>query len=234
MKQIFVPSLLVLCALSACQSSESAAPAADDAPDATASEWTVLFDGETTAGWRGFKQDSCPEGWQAVDGNLTRVTGGGDIITTEQYESFELKLEWRIAEGGNSGILFHVSEEHDHIWQTGPELQILDNAKHPDGQAALTSAGSNYALHAPPSDVTRPVGEFNEVVLIVDGARVEQHMNGQLQCTYVLWSEEWVDLVAASKFASMPDYGMRKSGHIALQDHGDEVAFRNISIRRLP
>jgi len=196
--------------------------------------WVTLFDGETTTGWRGFKQDSCPDGWQVVDGNLTRVGSGGDIVTTEQYENFELKLEWRISEGGNSGVFFRVTEDRDYVWQTGPELQILDNAGHADGKSALTSAGANYALHAPPRDATRPVGEFNEILLIVDGSHVEHHLNGELQCSYELWSKDWEELVAGSKFASMPDYGVRKRGHIALQDHGDEVAFRNIMIRELP
>jgi hypothetical protein len=123
-----------------------------------AAGWRLLFDGRTTAGWRGFKQAGMPAGWQVVDGALTRVSGGGDIITTEQFANFELALEWQIAAGGNSGIMFRVSEAADATFQTGPEMQVLDNAAHPDGANPLSSAGACYGLYPPVSNVTRPVG----------------------------------------------------------------------------
>jgi hypothetical protein len=214
-------SIALLVSLSACAST-SAEP-----------KWESLFDGETTSGWRGFKKDACPDGWQVVDGTLTLVGGGGDIITPEQYTSFELELEWKISEGGNSGIFFHVTEDNDYVWQTGPEMQVLDNAKHQDGKNPKTSAGANYALHAPPSDVTNPIGEWNQVRLIVNGPHVEHWLNGHKQCTYELWSDDWKAAVEASKFKDMPEYGLRENGHIALQDHGDRVSYRGIRIRRL-
>ena len=195
--------------------------------------WRLLFDGETTAGWRGFKSEACPAAWKVEDGALVLRGSGGDLITNEAFDDFELMLDWKIVAGGNSGIFFHVTEDRDFVWQTGPEMQILDTQRHYDGKDPKTSAGANYALHAPPFDATQPVGHWNRVRLRVVGPRVEQWLNGELQCSYERWSDEWNALVAASKFASMPDYGQRKQGHIALQDHGDEVAFRNIKIRDL-
>jgi len=192
-----------------------------------------LFDGKTTAGWRGFKQQSCPAGWQVVDGALTRVGEGGDLVSLEQYQDFELELEWQIAPGGNSGLMFHVTEDHDYPWETGPEFQILDNAGHQDGHEPRTSAGANYAMHAPSSDVTRPAGQWNQARLVVKGPHVEHWLNGTKIVEYELWSADWQSRVEGSKWKERPDYGRRKSGHIALQDHGDRVAFRAIRIRRL-
>jgi cytochrome c len=185
-----------------------------------AAGFQLLFDGRSTAGWRNFGASGPAKGWQAADGALVRTGGGGDLVTDEVYRDFELRLEWRIAKGGNSGIFFHVADEGQAVWQTGPEMQVLDNDEHPDGRNPLTSAGSNYALHAPSRDVTRPVGMWN-------------WLNGEKVVEYELWSPEWKALVAASKFASMPGYGARKEGRIALQDHGDRVEYRNIRIRRL-
>jgi hypothetical protein len=157
----------------------------------------------------------------------------GDIITNEMYEDFELRLEWKISPGGNSGIMFGVSEATRRTYEAGPEMQVLDNAGHADGQAPVTSAGSNYALHAPSVDATRPVGEWNEVRLIVIDGQVEHWMNGQQIVAYELGSDEWEHLVADSKFAEWPEYGRQAEGHLALQDHGNHVWYRNIRIRRI-
>jgi hypothetical protein len=187
-----------------------------------------------TPSWRGFKKDTLPEGWQMSDkGVLTHTKGGGDIVTDKQYENFVLELDWKISEGGNSGIFFHVSEDHDHVWLGAPEMQVLDNEAHANGMTPETSAGSNYALHAPCKDVTNPAGEWNHVKLVVDGPLVEHWMNGTKLLEYELWSEDWKARVAASKFKDMPPYGLGKTGHIALQDHGDIVSFRNIQITPL-
>jgi hypothetical protein len=195
--------------------------------------WRLLFDGRTTDGWRGFRGDAMPDGWQVVDGALTRVAAGGDIVTTEQFESFELVLDWKVSPGGNSGIFFHVTEDADHVWQTGPEYQILDDAGHRDGLTPETSAGSNYALHAPVGAAARPAGEWNTARLVVRGDHVEHWLNDVKIVSYELRSDEWKALVAASKFGDMPGYGLARRGHLALQDHGDHVAFRNIRIRVL-
>lgn len=198
--------------------------------------WQLLFDGEDLSQWRGFKQDSIPAGW-TIDENAIHFTGeasGGDLITEEEYDSFELQLDWKIAEGGNSGIMFHVTEENDRTYQSGPEVQVLDDAAHPDAQNGRDRlAGANYALHAPSKDVVKPAGEWNHMRIVVDGSRVEHWMNGEKIVEYELGSEDWKARVAASKFGEMPNYGTAGTGHIALQDHGDPVWYRNIKIKRL-
>jgi len=194
--------------------------------------WRSLFDGETTASWRNFKGAGCA-GWEVVDGCLVRSGPGGDLITTEQYDSFELELDWAIEKGGNSGIFYRVTEDRNYAWETGAEMQVLDTAGHLDGKDPRTSAGANYALHAPVFDATRPLGRFNHVRIKALGPHIEYWLNGHLQCSFEVGSDEWTSLVASSKFASMPDYAMRDRGHIALQDHGDPVRYRNIRIRPL-
>jgi hypothetical protein len=196
--------------------------------------WKVLFDGKSTSEWRGYKQKEMPaKGWSVENGILENHGGGGDLVSREEYADFELALEWKIPEGSNSGIFFRASEDHDYVWESAPEMQILDDAHHPDGRNPKTSAGSNYALIAPPPDVTRPVGCWNEVRLLVRGSHVEHWMNGVKLLEYELWSPEWRALVAGSKFAKMPGYGLNKTGRLALQDHGDPVSFRDIRIRPL-
>lgn len=195
--------------------------------------WTLLFDGKTTEGWRGFKQKAPPAGWQVVDGALTRVGDGGDIMTVEQFDNFELQLEWKVAEGGNSGIMFRVSEDAKETYHTGPEFQILDNARHKDGKDPLTSAGSCYGLYPPIKDVTRTPGSWNSVRLVVNGHTVEHWLNDVRVVRYELLSADWEKRVAASKFKEWPNYGRIPRGHIVLQEHGDRVAYRNIRIRRL-
>jgi hypothetical protein len=181
--------------------------------------------------WRGYKKDVVPEQWVNEDANTIYLTGGGagDLITREQYESFDLTMEWKISPNGNSGVMYRVSETDGPTYFTGPEMQVLDNAV--ASGDLLHSAGADYALHAPAEDNSRPVGEWNEMRMIVDGPHVEYWMNGVQQCTYELWSEEWNARVAASKFKQWPGFGMNKRGHIALQDHGNPVWYRNIVIR---
>lgn len=196
--------------------------------------WRLLFDGETLDGWRVFGQDGMSEGWAAVDGTLARVADGAmDIITTDQFTDFELSLEWRVEECGNSGVFIRASEEVDRIFEGAPEMQILDDACHVDGQSPLTSAGANYALHPAPRGAVRPAGEWNQARIRVQGSHVTQWLNGQEIVAYELGTDEWKALVAASKFAEWPEYGTYPSGHIGLQDHGDPVWFRNIKVRTL-
>jgi 3-keto-disaccharide hydrolase len=220
---------------------EQETPTPDGAPANTLSEqeradgWELLFDGETMDKWRGYKMDDVPEGWIIRDRAIARIGQDGwiDLVTREVFDDFELSLEWKISEGGNSGIFFNVTEDREHPWDSGPEMQILDNTHHGDGGDPRTSAGANYALHAPAKDVTRPAGAFNLARIIVQGNRVEYHLNGTKLLEYELGSDEWEALVADSKFNQMPGYGQSPRGHIALQDHGDLVSFRNIKIRRL-
>ena len=196
--------------------------------------WELLFDGRTTDGWRGYMMRTAPDGWQVVDGELTRVGRGRDLITTDQFENFDLTLEWKVEPGGNSGILFRAVEGPEQIYMGAPEMQILDDENHPDGRSPLTSVGSNYALHPAPRGLARPVGEWNSLRILVNGNHVEQWLNGVRTVEYELGSADWLERVAASKFSQWPEYGQASRGHIGLQEHGDRVAFRNIKIRRLP
>ncbi|HEX9580245.1 MAG TPA: DUF1080 domain-containing protein [Gemmatimonadales bacterium] len=218
----------------------SAAPASSQAAVnvLTAAEraagWRLLFDGASTAAWRGYQSDTAPHGWQAVDGALTRVADATDIITREQFADFELTLEWKLGPGGNSGVMFRVTEEYDYGYKSGPEMQVLDDAGHRDGQSRLTAAGSDYGLYPAPSGALRPPGEWNQARILVNGSHVEYWLNGVPTVEYELWSPDWEARVKNSKFAQWPNFGRAASGHLALQDHGDWVAFRNIKIRALP
>jgi len=207
-----------------------------------ADEWTVLFNGKDLSGWRSYGEESARSAW-IVEGDAlvldaddsTNAMTGGDLITVDQYENFELELEWKISAGGNSGIFFGVREiaEQNVAYETGIEMQILDDDKHIDGEVPETSAGSCYALYASAEDVVRPVGEYNKVRLIVRDAEVEHWMNGRKIVEYTVGSDDWANRVAGSKFADWEHFGRYRRGHIALQDHTDRVWFRNIRIRAL-
>ena len=194
-------------------------------------EWRALFDGRSLDQWRGYRRDQVPAGWQAVDGALTRVAGAGDLITRDVFADFELELEWMVAEGGNSGIMYRVTEEADETYQTGPEMQVLDDARHPDGGSRLTAAGAAYGLYPAPVGAVKPAGEWNAVRIVVRGSHVEHWLNGVEVAAYELGSPDWEARVAGSKFRKWSRYGRAAAGHIALQDHGDRVAYRNIRIR---
>ena len=202
-------------------------------PAEKAEGWKLLFDGTSLNGWRAFKSETPPAGWKAVKGELVREGSGGDLMTVDQFGDFELRLEWKVSKNGNSGIMFRVTDQGGLTYETGPEFQILDNGGHKDGKEPLTSAGSNYAMHAPVRDVTKPVGEWNEARLIVRGAHVEHWLNGVKLLEYELWSEDWDKRMKASKFAKMPHYGRAKRGHLVLQDHGDLVWYRNVKVKTL-
>jgi hypothetical protein len=216
------------------QAASDAAPVNALTPEQVQAGWRLLFDGNTTGGWRGYGRDDMPEGWQAVDGALTRIAQAGDIITTEQYTNFELALDWMVRPAGNSGIFYRVIESDDPIYYSGPEMQVLDDAGHVDGAARLTAAGANYGLHPVPEGVVKPAGEWNSIRLVVNGDHVEHWLNGQKIVEYELGSDDWRERVANSKFVEWPAYGTAERGHIGLQDHGDWVAYRNIRIQVLP
>jgi len=203
-------------------------------PAERAAGWRLLFDGRTTDGWRGFKLNNMPDGWKVVDGALTRVAAAGDILTTQKFKNFELDLEWKISEGGNSGIFYRGSEDEDAIYWTAPEMQVLDDAHHEDGKSRLTSAGANYGLYEAPAGIVKPAGQWNQVRLIVNGRHVEHWLNGVRMLQYELYSPDWEMKVRDSKFAAHPKYARNAEGYIGLQDHGDWVAFRNIKIHVLP
>lgn len=186
------------------------------------------------AAWKGWRSDAVPAGWQDVGGVITRVAEAGDIVTRDTFADFELRLEWNISPGGNSGIMYRVQDSLAATYMSGPEMQVLDDAVHPDGRSRLTSAGSLYGLVAAPAGVVRPAGQWNEVRIVVNGAHLEHWLNGTKVVEIELWSPEWNRLVAASKFAEWPAFGMARAGRIALQDHGDRVQYRHVRIKVLP
>ena len=198
--------------------------------------WQSLFDGQTTEGWRSFRGEGFPEsGWSIEDGALRKIAaaGGGDIVTTGAWADFEFRFEWKVAEGANSGVMFRVDEQYDTPWQTGAEYQILDDERHADGKDPRTSAASLYGLVACEGKRLAPVGEWNRGRILAIGNHVEHWLNGVKVVEYEIASDEWSQMVAASKFSAMPGFGIQPRGHIALQDHGDDVWFRNLAIRNL-
>ncbi|RMG40104.1 MAG: DUF1080 domain-containing protein [Planctomycetota bacterium] len=212
--------------------------------------WRLLFDGKTLEGWRNYRKRDVGPGWQVRDGAIVRVAdGAGDLITKDQFQWFELALEYRIGPGGNSGVMFWVQETDPAPWMTGPEVQILDNKLGRDPQ----KAGWLYQLYHPVKpdwarrferqvgfqspeivDATKPAGQWNHLYIRVSKTQGEVCLNGISYYYFVIGDEEWNRRVARSKFARFPRFAKVPRGHICLQDHGDPVAFRNIKIRELP
>src|SRR5688500_927300 len=214
------------------------ARAADAAPNTLSNEekkagFKLLFDGKNPGEhFRSYKKDKIDPRWKAVDGALAKAEkGAGDIITKDQYEAFELLIDYKISKGGNSGIMFHVAETDGPPYVTGPEIQIQDNVAGHDPQ----KSGWLYQLYKPEGDATKPAGEWNKmrIVLAPKGQKSAVYMNGQKYYEFEKGSADWDEKVAKSKFAKMAGFGKQTRGYICLQDHGDEVAYRNIKIRVL-
>jgi len=207
--------------------------------DETAAGWKLLFDGQTTAGWRGYKQETMPASWKVENGSLlSRHQEGatsGDIVTVDQFDDFELTLEWKMTKGGNSGVMYRATEETPNVWESGSEYQILDNTGHMDGLNPLASAGACYSVFAPNKDVTRPLGEWNQTRIVARGKHVEHWMNGEKLLEYDVDTESWRAHVKTSRYYltayGQGNWGLAPKGHIALQDYGGAIEFRNIKIR---
>lgn len=203
--------------------------------------WKLLFDGKTTNGIRNFKSETLGNKWIARNGALhfkgkdAPGNGGDIIITDKEYEDYELYLEWKISTGGNSGIIYNVVEndQYDYVWQTGPEMQILDNVRHSDGQIVKHRAGDLYDLIECETVVVNEPQVWNKVRIVMKGGKVQHWLNGHKVVETEFWTPEWDQMVAASKFKDMPGFGTGRKGHIALQDHNDPVWFRNIKIKEL-
>lgn len=204
--------------------------------------WQLLFDGESTEHWREYGMDDFPsEGWVIEDGALVfraqeNGSSGLDIITKETYSDFELTLDWMISEGGNSGIFYHVLEQDRAIYWSGPEFQILDNVNHPDADQGVNGnrkSASLYDLIPAQPQNTRPFGEWNSVRIVSQGPMIQHWQNGEKVVEFERWNQQWFDMLHNSKFNCYPEFGAIRNGHIGLQDHGDEVKFRNIQIREL-
>jgi hypothetical protein len=211
-------------------------------PSAAASGWTSLFDGKSLASWRGYKSATMPAGWRIEKGALLKDDRVPDIITRDEWGDFELELEWKIGEAGNSGIFYRGIEDadykgapnNDRIYTTGPEYQLLDDLKAQDNKTRLTCAAAAYGLYPSPEGHLKPVGQWNKTRIIAKGAHVEHWLNDVKVVEYELWSPDWEAKVSAAKFKDWPKFGRAKRGHIGLQgDHEGPLGFRNIRIREL-
>lgn len=194
-----------------------------------------LFDGTNLDQWRGYQSEKVGEGWVIEEGALKLTRGGaGDIMTRETFANFELTFDWKVEKGSNSGVMYRVSLGDGAPYISGPEYQILDDAVHADGKNPLTSAASIYGLYAPSQKELKPVGEWNSAKIVLDGNRLEHWLNGKLVAKTEIGGPEWTTKKEESKFKTWEKFGANSRGHIAFQDHGDVVYFRNIAVKVLP
>lgn len=204
--------------------------------------WKSLFDGKSKKGWHIYRGEATGESWQVEDGllvfnpiNKPSVKTGGDLTTDEEYENYHLSLEWKISEGGNSGIIFGVKEDsmYKKSYLTGMEMQVLDNNKHPDAKIVKHRAGDLYDLISCTKENLKPVGEWNQAEVIYNNNTLQLILNGETVVSTVVGDENWNKLVAGSKFRTMKGFGTFRKGRIVLQDHGDKVWYRNIKLKEL-
>lgn len=228
---------------------KTATPAAgaDNAlTDAEKSEgWELLFDGSSTNGWHKYGDTTKTGAAWKVEGNTLRFDpslkkdnkeAGGDIVTNAEYGNFHLSLDWKIDTGGNSGIIFYVKEDkskYENTYNTGPEMQVLDNEKHPDAKIIKHRAGDLYDLISSSSEPVKPALEWNHAEIKSKDGKLDLYLNGVNVVSTTMWDDNWKKLIAGSKFKTMPGFGTFKTGKIALQDHGNNVWYRNIKIRKL-
>ncbi|MET0635247.1 MAG: DUF1080 domain-containing protein [Chitinophagaceae bacterium] len=216
-----------------------------DAGAANKDGFVSLFDGKTLNGWHKYGGGSVGGAWKAIDGNLVldaankadwQALGGGDIVTNDVYENFHLKYDWKIDSGGNSGVIFYIQEDttkYRYPWETGPEMQVLDNDRHNDAKIHKHRAGDLYDLIPCTKETARPALEWNTAEIKSVNGKLDLYLNGVNVVSTTMWNEEWRNLIAGSKFKNMKGFGAFKSGRIGLQDHGNTVWFRNILIKKL-
>lgn len=214
-------------------------------PREKAEGWALLFDGASTDGWHAYGSRTIGNAWRVANGDLYldasnkdgwQIKSGGDIVTDEEYGNFELQLEWKIEKGGNSGICIYVKEDknqYPYMWNTGPEMQILDNNGHPDGKIHKHRAGDLYDLIASKTEPVNPPMEWNRVTIRSLNGKLDFYLNGENVVSATMWNDAWNHLIAGSKFKNMAGFGAFRTGRIGLQDHGNNVWFRNIKIKRL-
>lgn len=248
-------SALVLLLLASCNSgepktaeTEKQAPAVQ--PDNTLSDaekaegWQLLFDGTTKNNWHVFNNKSDGHAWVIDSGALHlnptemkdwQTVGGGDIVTTDEYDNFDFKIEWKVADSANSGIILFINEspKYEHTWHTGPEMQVLDNNGHPDAKIIKHRAADLYDLISSAPETVKKAGEWNQVEVISNKGNLEFHLIGTKVLSTTMWDDNWKAMIKGSKFKDMPDFGTYKIGHIGLQDHGNKVWFKNIKIKKL-
>jgi hypothetical protein len=213
-------------------------------PEEQAQGFVMIFDGKTTTGWRGYNKPAFPDsGWTVEDGALRCIGSGmgeaggkgGDVIFDKKYKDFDLKMEWKISPGGNSGI-FYLGQEipNEPVWKSACEMQVLDNIGHPDaklGKDGNRQAGSLYDLIPAVPQNAKPVGEWNQVEILVYQGTVVHFQNGEKVLEYHIGTPDWDKMIKESKFKDFPEFGKYKEGYIALQDHGNDVWYRNIKIK---
>lgn len=207
--------------------------------------WISLFDGKSLKGWHNYGKTTIGEAWKIADGafylDTTKKEGwqtaaGGDIVTDEEYENFHLMVDWKIAAGGNSGIIFNIHEDttqYEYVWQTGPEMQVLDNELHFDSKIIKHRAGDLYDLITSSPETVKAAGEWNHAEIISNNGQLDFFLNGSKVIGTTMWDDKWEKMIAESKFKEYADFGTYKKGHIALQDHGNTVWFKNVKIKRL-
>lgn len=236
-----LPTLALALVFMSAPPAPAAAPEATPAPAKIAGKtegdagFVRLFDGRSLEGWHPYGQRGQPiRGWRVVDGAIVRSGPGGDLVSDRVYGDFELRIEWKIAPGGNSGIFYRAAETQAPIYRSAIEYQVLDDQRHPDaGNGRKRWAAAAYDLYPPSASVANPAGEWNQARIRVRGADVEHWLNGVKVVAYRLGSADWKARLAQSKFKDWPEFAATRSGVIGLQDHGDEVAYRNILIRPL-
>ena len=247
MKKSYLALLAAAGLMAACSSPKTEEAEMQDSvvvETAPVEEWISLFDGQTLNGWSKYGGGEVGKAWKVENGELfldaTNKAGwqtgdGGDIVTNEEFENFHLKYEWKIAQNGNSGVMFYVHEapEFQYPWNTGPEMQVLDNAGHPDAKIISHRAGDLYDLIVSSEETVKPYGEWNQAEIIANNGKLDLVLNGKTFVSTTMWTPEWEALIAKSKFKDMAGFGKYIKGKIALQDHGDLVHFRNIVIKKL-
>lgn len=236
----FAACMTIVC-VSSCSSSTHVMNSTNTSAAMDDGGWITLFDGKTTKGWHSYGKSDAGKAWSVENGILHAKKGeeGGDLVTNDEYKDFDLKLEWKISVKGNSGIIFYVHEDpqYQDTYNTGPEMQILDNGTptalgHSDAKYFTHRAGDLYDILAS-KEAAKPVGEWNQAEIVTNKGKLDFYLNGQHILSTTMWNDHWRQMIAISKFKDMPGFGTFKKGKIALQDHGDDVWFRNIRIRKL-
>jgi len=262
MKKSALLCLLIVLFIAGCKENKKDTTVEETVVAEETAEWVYLFDGKTTDGWRAYNGDSLPPGWVARDGELTFDTelgleqdykGGKDIIyAAEEFDNFELYLEWKLPKGGNSGIFYHVKEGFDAPPVVAPEYQLIDDVNYasihdltayntslgytdkPEELKPLQQTASDYAMHPAKQDkILNPIGEWNSSKIVFTPERVEHWLNGEMVLSFVPWDAAWEEKKNSDKWKNSPDYGTFKSGYIGLQDHASPIWFRNIKIKKL-
>ena len=236
MKRLVLLVTIAGVALAAAPQAQSAAAkaSAKSAGSATPGPWKSLFDGKSLSAWRTYRSEAAPEKWELKDGIMAKDGNASDLVSKEEFGDFELELEWRIGEAGNSGIFYRGSEDEEAIYWTAPEYQLLDDIKARDNRTRNHCAGSVYDLYDAPEGHLKPVGEWNSTRIVAKGAHVEHWLNGFKMVEYELWSPDWEQHLAKSKFKDWAKYGRIKKGHFGIQgNHPGSLALRNIRVREL-